>query len=688
MSDVLFEIGSEEIPARFIVPALDFMKGFAEKAFAEVKLKNGGIETFGTPRRLALRIKDVPVKLDDINETKMGPPKTAAFDKDGNPTKAGLGFAKNLGVDISEIGFAETEKGVYLCLERKIPGRPAREFLEGFLSELILKIPFAKNMRWSNPGVIFARPVHWLLAIYGKDVLNVKFGNLDSGNITHGNRFMAPGEIKMDTPSEYEAILEKAFVIPGVDKRKEIIWQAVTKAAKTKGGYVLDRDLLDEVVNIVEWPHVIVGGFKEDFLKLPKEVPVMEMKHHQRYFPVYADDAGKKLKPFFCAVSNIIPKDDAVVRSGNERVLKARLDDGNYFFEQDSKVPLAEYSARLKDVVYHKDLGTCLDKVERFTEIAVWLSGKLAPEKSDKVRLACSLCKGDLNSLMVYEFPELQGIMGREYALLQEVDPEVANAIREHYLPASADDILPSDAIGDITGIADRIDTICGCFGLGMLPTGTSDPFALRRQTIAIENIILGKGYRISISAIIDKAMESLGSKIKRPPAEVKSEVMEYFRQRFTGLLQSKGISGDVIESVTGSFDDALDTFKRADAIAAIKNEAWLASICAASKRVENILKKADAGGAIEKGLLAQSQEIELFNIFTAVEKPFIAHAEKGEYSEALKLLAGMKEPIDAFFDKVLVMAEDMHIRANRLALLKNIVSMFSRVAKFSAIAS
>ena len=354
MSDVLFEIGSEEIPARFIVPALDFMKSYAEKAFAEVKLADGGIETFGTPRRLALRIKDVPEKLDDINETKMGPPKTAAFDKDGNPTKAGLGFAKNLGVDISDIGFAETEKGVYLCLERTIPGRPAKEFLEGFLSELIVKIPFAKNMRWSNPGVIFARPVHWLLAIYGKDVLNVKFGNLDSGNTTYGNRFMAPGEIKMDTPSEYEALLEKAFVIPGIGKRKEIIWQAVTKAAQSKGGYVLDRDLLDEVVNIVEWPHVIVGGFKEDFLKLPKEVPVMEMKHHQRYFPVYADESGKKLKPFFCAVSNIIPKDDEIVRSGNERVLKARLDDGNYFFEQDSKVPLAEYAARLE--------GRCLSQ--------------------------------------------------------------------------------------------------------------------------------------------------------------------------------------------------------------------------------------------------------------------------------------------------------------------------------------
>ncbi len=688
MADVLFEIGSEELPAGFVVPALEYMKAYTEKAFAEVRLNSGGIDVFGTPRRLAIRIKNVPEKLDDITETKMGPPKNAAFDKDGKPTKAGLGFAKNLGVDISEVGFAETEKGVYLSLTRTIPGRPATEFLQGFFTELMVKIPFPKNMKWSNPGVTFARPVHWILAIYGNRVLNVEFGNLKSDNLTHGNRFMAPGAVKVNSPSDYEDILEKVFVVPGIDTRKELIWTGLIKAAKENGGYVLDRELLDEVVNLVEWPHVIVGAFRDEFLKLPKEVPVTVMKHHQRYFPMYADEKGKKLKPFFLTICNIVPKDDTVVCAGNERVLKARLDDGNYFFEQDKKTPLAEYAARLKDVIYHKDLGTCLDKVERFTENALWLSGRLSPEKTDKVRLACSLCKGDLNSLMVYEFPELQGIMGREYALLQGVDPEVADAISEHYLPASADDTLPSGAVGDITGIADRIDTICGCFGIGMPPTGTSDPYALRRQTIAIENIILGKGYRISITEMIDKAVESLGSKIKKPASDVRSEVLEYFRQRFTGILQSKGITGDVIESVTGSFDDPVDTFKRADAISAIKNEEWLASICTASKRVENILKKADAGDDIQESLFAQEPEIELYKAFKSVEKPFVTYAGKGEYAEALKLLAGMKDPIDAFFDKVLVMAEDMHIRANRLALLKNIVSMFSRVAKFSAIAT
>jgi glycyl-tRNA synthetase beta chain len=686
MADLLFEIGSEEIPAGFIVPALNYMKDFTAKAFAEVKLANSGMETFGTPRRLAIRIKDVPEKLDDIDEVKMGPPKSAAFNKDGNPTKAGLGFAKNLGVDISAVGFEQTEKGVYLCLKRTIPGRPAKEFLEGLLTELMVKIPFPKTMKWSNPGVTFARPVHWILAIYGTQILDIRFGNLTSGDTTCGNRFMSPAPVKISSPSDYEKTLEKAFVIPGIEKRKSLIWEGLEKAANADGGHVLDKELLDEVVNLVEWPHVIKGSFKPEFLSLPKEVPVTEMKHHQRYFPIYTDKEGKKLKPAFFTICNIVPRNDSVVQAGNERVLKARLDDGAYFFDQDLKTPLADYAARLKDVIYHKDLGTCLDKVERFTMNALWLAEKLSPEKRDKIKLACGLCKGDLNSLMVGEFPELQGIMGREYALKQGADPEVADVIRDHYLPASADDVLPRGPAGDIVGMADRIDTICGCFGIGMPPTGTSDPYAIRRQTIAIENIILGKGYVLKISELISQSIKTLSSKLKKPAADVQADVMEYFRQRFAGILQSKGITGDVIESVIGSFDDALDTFARAEALASIKSEPWLASICSASKRVENILKKADATDSIDDGLFAQEQEISLYKAFRDVETPFINHAAGGEYNEALKLLAGLKEPIDAFFDKVLVMAEDQHVRANRLALLKRIVSMFSRVARFSAI--
>lgn len=687
MADILFEIGTEEIPAGFIVPALDYMRDYVVKAFKEVNLPHGAPEVFGTPRRLALRIKDVPARLDDIEETKLGPARSAAFDAQGQPTKAGLGFAKGCGVDISAIGFKATEKGEYLCLTRTIPGRPTRDMLPGMLQELMGKIPFPKAMRWSNPGVSFARPVHWIVALFGGEVLDVKFGNVAAGNDTYGNRFMSHGPLAIADPAQYEETLEKHYVIPSIAKRKAIIWEGLTKRAAERKGFVLDKELLDEVANLLEYPHVIVGGYSEAFLGLPKEVLVTVMKHHQRYFPLYADERGQALLPYFLTASNIIPKDDKVVSAGNERVLKARLSDGNYFFQEDLKVPLADYAQKLKDVIYHKELGTSLEKVERFTVTALALAEKLAPEKKDKVRLACALCKGDLNSLMVCEFPELQGIMGREYALKQGIDPEVAYAIHEHYLPASADDRLPSGIVGDITGMADRIDTICGCFGIGLIPTGTADPYALRRQTIAICNILIGKGYRVSMAALIEQALTALGGKLKRPAAEVQAGVLEFFRTRFASILQGKGISGDVIEAVIGSFDDPVDTFKRAEAIAAVKGEAWLSSICAAAKRVENILKKAEPGEKITESLLAQEQEIALYQKFAAIEQPFSAHAAAGEYTAALKLLADLKEPIDNFFDKVLVMTEDAQVRANRLALLAGLVGLFGKVARFASIA-
>jgi glycyl-tRNA synthetase beta chain len=324
--------------------------------------------------------------------------------------------------------------------------------------------------------------------------------------------------------------------------------------------------------------------------------------------------------------------------------------------------------------------------MERFSKVALYLADLLAPAKKDLVAEAAYLCKGDLNSLVVCEFPELQGIMGKEYALRQGINPEVALAIREHYLPSSAESELPSDVIGDIVGMSDRIDTICGCFGVGLIPTGTSDPFALRRQTIAIENIILTKGYRISISALVDQALLHLAPKLKRGVAEVRGDVIGYFRQRFVSILQARGIAGDVIEAVLRDFDDPVDTFNRARAIMSVKAEPWFGSICAASKRVENILKKAGETGSVNPGLFAQDEEKALYDRFRETEDPFIANAAKGEYAEALKLLAGLKDPIDSFFDKVLVMSEDEAVKNNRIALLKSLVGLFDRVAQFSRI--
>ena len=685
---LLFEIGTEEIPSGFIVPALNFMKATITEKLSVLKLGHDAVQMFSTPRRLAFRIPGMAETLPDATETKMGPPKNISFDAQGNPTKAGLGFAQSCGVDISEVSISKTAKGEYLSLTRTIPGKPVLEVLPGVLEEMIGKIPFSKTMRWSNPDVRFARPVHWILALFGSDVLRVKFGNITAGSLTYGNRFMDRGPFEVKDPDAYEQILVKAHVIPDLEKRKQAIWMAVGNEAKKIGAEVLEADLLDEVANLLEYPHPIIGTFDEAFLKLPKEVLVTVMKHHQRYFPMYASGDSSKLKASFGAFSNIIPKDDAVVRTGNERVLKARLDDARYFFEEDLKVPLKVYADRLKDVIFQKDLGTSYEKVERFSMVALALAEKLAPDKRDKVKEAAYLCKGDLNSLMVCELPELQGIMGSEYALRQGIDPEVAAAIREHYLPASADDILPSGVVGDLVGMADRIDTICGCFGIGMVPSGTSDPYALRRQTIAIENILLTKGYRVSIPWLVDESLKQLAAKMKRPAEEVRKDTIAFFANRFVSILQGKDIPGDVIESIIGSFDDPVDTFMRAQALASVKQEPWFDSICTASKRVENILKKVAVGADVNPKIFAQDEEKALHKAFQAIQAPFVTYTEKGDYTSALKLLAGLKEPIDSFFEKVLVMSDDVAQKENRIALLRALVTLFDKVAKFSKISA
>lgn len=685
-SSLLFEIGTEEIPSSFTGPALNFIRAWVTEKFTDIKLEYENLEVFGTPRRMALKVTGIQETLPDTVEKKMGPPKRAAFDDQGNPTKAGIGFARNAGVDISEVTFEETPKGEYLCVTRTIPGRKAAEILPEMLEELISRIHFPKTMRWSNPDVRFARPVHWICAILGDKVLPVKFGNITAGNSTYGNRFMTEGALELTNPDTYEEFLEANYVIPDVEKRKSLIWDGISSKAGDLNAQVIDRDLLDEVVNLVEYPYVIVGSFDESFLDLPTEVLVTVMKHHQRFFPLYSRDEDAKLRAYFCAVSNIIPKDEALVRRGNERVLKARLDDAKYFFNEDLKVPIEEYADRLKDVIFHKDLGTSFEKVERFTHVALYLADYLASDKLDKVREASYLSKADLNSLMVYELPELQGVMGREYALLQGHDPEVSVAIHEHYLPTSAEDDLPKDIIGDLVGIADRIDTICGCFGIGMVPSGTSDPYALRRQTIAIENILLAKGYRISISDLIDQALTMLSPKLKRDGSEVREDVISFFKSRFVAILQGRDISGDVIEAVLRDFDDPVDTFMRAEAIGRVKQQPWFESICAASKRVENILKKVEASPEISIDLFVQEEEKALYESFKEVESSFISLAGKGEYTSALKLLAGLKEPVDHFFDKVLVMAEDIPTRKNRIALLNALVGLFDKIAQFSKI--
>jgi len=685
---LLFEIGTEEIPHSFIAPALQFMEKWISDRFMSVNLEYQDIEVFGTPRRLAIKVSKVADSLPDTIDTRMGPAKAVSFDDQGVPTKAALGFARSAGVDIADVSIKETPKGEYLCVTKTIPGRTSEDYIPNVLQEMISKIPFSKSMRWSNPGVRFARPVHWIVALFGEEKLPVRFGDVKAGSTTYGNRFMSNCPLEITNPDVYEDLLEAHYVIPRIEKRMDIIWDTITRKAFSLKAQVKDKDLLKEVANLLEYPHVIEGVYDEGFLELPKEVLVTVMKHHQRFFPMYDLENEDVLRPYFFGVSNIIPKEDSVVRTGYERVLRARLEDAKYFFVEDSRVPLEDYAERLKDVIFHKDLGTSFEKVERFSHTALYLAEYLATGKKDIVKQAAYLSKADLNSLMVYELPELQGIMGREYALRQGYDPEVAQAIYEHYLPSSAEDDLPVGIIGDLIGIADRIDTICGCFGIGMVPTGTSDPYALRRQTIAIENILLGKGYRLSISDLIDQAISLLSSRLKRPGPEVRNEVLSFFRSRFVGILQAREISGDVIDAVLPGFDDPVDTFMRAKAIMSVKHEKWFESLCTASKRVENIIKKSDVNVDISEELFEQDEEKDLYKTYKDMEQAFISYASKGEYSSALKLMAGLKGPIDVFFEKVLVMSESTAVRQNRICLLKTLVNLFDRIARFSRIST
>ena len=583
------------------------------------------MEVFGTPRRLAVRVMGLPDSLPDTVENRMGPAKKAAFDAEGNPTKAALGFARSAGVDISEVGFAQTPKGEYLCVTRTIPGGPADEFLRETLQDLISQIPFPKAMRWSNPSVRFARPVHWIVALFGEEVLPVSFGSVKAGRQTRGNRFMAGDPVDVPDARGYENLLTERFVIPDIEKRKTLIWEGVGMNARNLKAQVKDKDLLDEVANLVEYPHVIIGRFDDAFLELPVEVLVTVMKHHQRYFPMYSLKMDRA-----CGLFRRGEQHRAQERRRGTHGLsgcsRPASTTAKYFFEEDLKVPLEVYAEKLKNVIFHKDLGTSYEKMERFRKVALYLADILAPAKKEKAAEAAYLCKADLNSLMVCELPELQGIMGREYALRQGRDPEVARAIREHYLPSSAEDELPSDILGDLVGIADRIDTICGCFGVGLIPTGTSDPFALRRQTIAIENILLAKGYRISISELIDQSLLPArepaqgrrrgGRRVVLFPVPVRLHPSGARHPR----RRDRGGAAGLRRSV--------DTFMRAQAIAEVKQEEWFASISSASKRVENILKRPRPGHRIRaffvrtrKGFVCALREM---------ETSFITHADRG----------------------------------------------------------
>jgi glycyl-tRNA synthetase beta chain len=684
--ELLLEIGAEEIPAGFVPKALASLEEMARKEFEAARLSFDQINTLGTPRRLTLVVRGLPTVQPDAEITATGPSKKAAFDSEGKPTKAAEGFARGQGVAVTALQIISTDKGDYLAVTKQETGRPTHELLAEILPRLVAGIPFKKSMRWADLDIRFARPVHWIVSLFDGIPVPFNFGPIQSGNTSRGHRFMANSTFPVRDFTHYLEECERHFVIVDQERRKEIIRKETHRVAKTTGGHLLpDEALLDEITYLVEYPSAVIGSIPSEFLVVPKEVLITSMRSHQRYFSV-VDESGTLL-PYFITVPNTLAEDPSVVVKGNERVLRARLSDARFFFDEDRKVRLETRVESLKNVVYQQKLGTSYEKMERFKTLAEFLADQLQPAVKQQTSRAAFLCKADLVSGMVGEFPEVQGIMGREYALYDGEPVEVAIAIAEHYLPTQAGGELPRSDSGAFVSLADKLDTLCGCFGVGLIPTGAADPYALRRATIGMISIILDKGYRLSLSAVISRSLDLLAAKLTRPRDEVQRDVLEFFRGRFINLL-GNAYPVDVVEAAASAgFDDLTDCAERIRALDSFRQRDDFQPLTVAFKRVCNIVKEG-VDAAVDPALFRDEAEHTLYRVVQETKTATHDKINRHQYLEALSDIAGLKWAVDAFFDAVMVMAEDLPVRTNRLALLTSINRLFGKIADFSRLAA
>lgn len=686
-NDFLLEIGTEEIPAGYIHPALESMATMFDKSLTDQRVSHGPIQILGTPRRLTWRVKDVADRQESQTVEITGPPRQAAFDAAGKPTKAALGFARAQGVTVEKLQVKQTPRGEYLILSRHQPGVATGELLAGMLPELIQNIPFPKSMRWGALKVHFARPIHWIVALLGNNVVPFTFGNVATGRTSRGHRFMSAGSFDITDLDRYVDLLRDRFVIVDIEERKARIRQVIAVAAEEKGGKILpDEALLDQVTQLVEYPSAVCGAFDRPYLELPQEVPITAMRQHQRYFAV-VDGAGK-LMPYFVTVNNTLTRNPDVVARGNERVLRARLEDARFYFVEDQKVPFEARADQLKSVVFHSKLGTSYEKMERFKALAEYMADKVAPGDKGLISRAAFLCKADLVTGTVGEFPELQGAIGRAYARSAGEKEAVAQAIYEHYLPTHAGGDLPSGMPGALISIADKMDTLVGCFGIGQIPSGTADPFALRRQTLGVIRIILEKKLPLSVADLVDRALVGLNGKLTEPALETHKGVLDFFRVRFENLLTGQGYPQDVVDAVLAyHLDPLVETMVKIDALKAFRARDDFGPLLVTVKRVVNILKE-EVGAAVDPLKFTTQAEKDLYRDLTASEQELGKLLKEQNYGAALQYLVRLKAPIDRFFDDVLVLDKDMAIRQNRLALLSRVAGLFRNLADFSKLAA
>ncbi|WP_028321454.1 glycine--tRNA ligase subunit beta [Desulfatiglans anilini] len=686
-SEFILEIGTEEIPAGYLADGLENLRRLWEELLAKNEI--GFAErpaVYGTPRRLVLRAAGVERKQRDRVQEVTGPPRQVAYDKDGRPTKAALGFAQKQGVAVEALGTISTPRGEYLHVKHAIAGRPAAEILAENLPALIAAVPWPKSMRWGSENVPFVRPIHWIVALFEGAVVPFELAGIRSGSRSAGHRFMAPEPFEVAGWERYLKDTAERFVVIDPAEREERVREQVEAAAASVGGRPSDDpELVSINANLVEYPSAVAGHFDEAFLAVPPAVLITAMREHQKYFAVY-DQAGN-LMPHFIAVNNTRARDERVVRRGHERVLRARLSDARFFFEEDRKRPLIERLEDLKGVIYQADLGTSYAKVQRFGRLARYLAERVLPEKTSSVETAARLCKCDLVSHMVGEFPTLQGVMGTEYARIEGYPEEVAEALGEHYLPNRAGGEMPRSKIGALVGVADRMDTITGCFAVGLEPSGSADPFALRRHALAIIRILEEFAWNISLDDLIDRSLEFLGEEIAFDRAAVFEKVQAFFMERCRQMMLRSGYVADLVEAVLSvAFDPVTRIPRRLEQLQRFVAESGDFETAAMTfKRVSNILKKTEERFKVNPALFKEPSEGALWDAIEAVRSEVIRCVEREEYYAAMQRLKELRAPVDRFFDQVEVMTkDDPALRENRIAVLQDLESLFLRVADFS----
>ena len=679
--DLLFEIGAEEIPAGFMPNILGQLKQLAETKLNDAHLPFESIATYGTPRRLALIVKGLADTSAEISERHKGPSASIAYDADGNATKAAIGFARGKGLDVADL---VVEDG-YIYAETKTAGVPAKDIVTDMLPQLITGLNFPKSMHWGNLDAKFVRPVRWLVALLDEEVIPVEFATVKSGNVTRGHRFLGADEITIKNAASYVDTLKENFVMVDQDARRELISKQLHDIAASKNASIVwDDDLLEEINYLVEWPTALCGGFEESYLALPDAAIITPMKDHQRYFPL-VDQAGKLL-PMFLTVRNGSDHSIEVVQAGNERVLRARLDDAKFFFNEDRKKPLIDRQDGLTKIVFQEGLGNLADKTERLLKLGRVFGEECGLHEDAAVVLerATELAKTDLTTGMVTEFTELQGVMGKEYALLDGESPEVAEAIFEQYLPRFAGDVLPQTEAGKVLSIIDKVDNIVATFSRGLIPTGSQDPYALRRQTIGILNILLGSEWNISLRPIFKASMELLNVAADKQE-ELLNQVEEFFTLRLKNIFLDREVPHHVIDLLLSNNElSVADAEGLVNALLANRIDENV-ELVQAYTRMYNLVKDVEYTG-VNSDLLKEDAEKALFEAASKASEASLAAWEAGDYAAVVAVPATLVPTINQFFEDVMVMDKDEAIKANRLQLVRLAYSVMAIIGDISAL--